>query len=410
MIVEELLQPVTHDSPAGESCRYKAEYDEAVSLGEYLVARAQLEELKRREKLPYEGDNAESDLRYAKDELAAAEVRRKQLEANIKESIGKAASPALVAKESQERCIRLLQSTGKDLEVVQQLSLAALSARGLEGFRWGVELFERMLDAFPEAVHPLPEAGDPQPQAVRAMVVGEMINGDGFLAVLRETILVETPKGRLRFRDAEVAAEAIERDPTPGALNGPAHLLDIVRADAARVRGIDPKLIDNTMLLEHFAALRGQVEAVHAGLKRLIGRFGSDLLGGDRVVKLLRSMSDMLGAQQDELGADAASAAIHAMVRIDANPASAVGGAGASVVAVNGRLASRDDARKRIIEIAAYLESSEPGHPAPLFLRRAARLLRAASYFDIVRDMTPGALEEVERLTGQSASAEPEST
>jgi len=68
---------------------------------------------------------------------------------------------------------------------------------------------------------------------------------------------------------------------------------------------------------------------------------------------------------------------------------------------VGGRLATRDDARRLILEVADYLERSEPGHPAPLFLRRAERLLGAASFFDIVKDMAPDSISEIERITGQ---------
>jgi type VI secretion system protein ImpA len=68
--------------------------------------------------------------------------------------------------------------------------------------------------------------------------------------------------------------------------------------------------------------------------------------------------------------------------------------------ATTGRLASREDACRQILEICAFLEATEPSHPAPLFLRRAERLLRAKDFFEILRDMTPDALDEVSRITG----------
>ena len=92
-------------------------------------------------------------------------------------------------------------------------------------------------------------------------------------------------------------------------------------------------------------------------------------------------------AVNDALGDPSAVVAVQAGIK--------GGGAGGG-----GRLQTREDARRQILEICAFLESLEPSHPAPLFLRRAERLLGARSYFELVRDMTPDALSEVSRITG----------
>jgi type VI secretion system protein ImpA len=111
-------------------------------------------------------------------------------------------------------------------------------------------------------------------------------------------------------------------------------------------------------------------------------------------------MARQLGEIADQSAASAASAAVNdalgdqsAVVAVQANVKG--GGAGGG-----GRLQTREDARRQILEICAFLESLEPSHPAPLFLRRAERLLGARSYFELVRDMTPDALSEVSRITG----------
>jgi type VI secretion system protein ImpA len=46
------------------------------------------------------------------------------------------------------------------------------------------------------------------------------------------------------------------------------------------------------------------------------------------------------------------------------------------------------------------LEQTEPGHPAPLFLKRAERLLGLKDFFAIISDMAPDALSEMEKITG----------
>jgi type VI secretion system protein ImpA len=50
-----------------------------------------------------------------------------------------------------------------------------------------------------------------------------------------------------------------------------------------------------------------------------------------------------------------------------------------------------------------YLEQAEPSHPAPLLIRRAQRLMRM-NFYDIVRDMAPAALPQVDVLAGHAQS------
>jgi hypothetical protein len=66
-----------------------------------------------------------------------------------------------------------------------------------------------------------------------------------------------------------------------------------------------------------------------------------------------------------------------------------------------GMLRTREDARLAILAIAAFLEQTEPAHPSSLFLHRAAKLLQARSFFDIVQELLPGSpVETISTLTG----------
>jgi type VI secretion system protein ImpA len=64
-----------------------------------------------------------------------------------------------------------------------------------------------------------------------------------------------------------------------------------------------------------------------------------------------------------------------------------------------GKLASRADAKKMLEQVCAYLEQAEPAHPAPLLIRRAMRLLDM-SFMEIMRELTPDAVGEIEKLGG----------
>jgi type VI secretion system protein ImpA len=67
--------------------------------------------------------------------------------------------------------------------------------------------------------------------------------------------------------------------------------------------------------------------------------------------------------------------------------------------AVAGEIRSRDDAVKVLELVCNYLERHEPSNPAPLFIRRAQRLIKK-NFLEIVRDLMPDSLSQLEKLAG----------
>ena len=64
-----------------------------------------------------------------------------------------------------------------------------------------------------------------------------------------------------------------------------------------------------------------------------------------------------------------------------------------------GEIASRDDVVRAIDRICDYYSRYEPSSPVPLLLQRARRLA-TGSFVDIVRDLAPDALGEIEKVCG----------
>jgi type VI secretion system protein ImpA len=67
--------------------------------------------------------------------------------------------------------------------------------------------------------------------------------------------------------------------------------------------------------------------------------------------------------------------------------------------AMTGEIRSRDDAVQMLELVCNYLERHEPSNPAPLFIRRAQRLIKK-SFLEIVRDLMPDSLSQLEKLAG----------
>jgi type VI secretion system protein ImpA len=64
-----------------------------------------------------------------------------------------------------------------------------------------------------------------------------------------------------------------------------------------------------------------------------------------------------------------------------------------------GEIASRDDVVRTIDRICDYYSRYEPSSPVPLLLLRARRLA-TGTFVDIVRDLAPDALKDIEKVCG----------
>jgi type VI secretion system protein ImpA len=49
--------------------------------------------------------------------------------------------------------------------------------------------------------------------------------------------------------------------------------------------------------------------------------------------------------------------------------------------------------------VCKFIEQSEPSNPAPLFIRRAQRLL-SRSFLEIIQDLAPDSLGQIQKLAG----------
>ncbi len=65
---------------------------------------------------------------------------------------------------------------------------------------------------------------------------------------------------------------------------------------------------------------------------------------------------------------------------------------------------NREEVLTRLLHIATFLEEAEPTNPASLLVRRAVKLMRM-SFIDVVRELSPESVGQVEIITGHSAGA-----
>jgi type VI secretion system protein ImpA len=67
----------------------------------------------------------------------------------------------------------------------------------------------------------------------------------------------------------------------------------------------------------------------------------------------------------------------------------------------SGVIRNRDDVIMLLDKICSYYERNEPSSPLPLLLQRCRRLA-ASSFLDIMKDLAPAALQQVEVIAGKT--------
>ncbi len=69
---------------------------------------------------------------------------------------------------------------------------------------------------------------------------------------------------------------------------------------------------------------------------------------------------------------------------------------------LSGQIRSNQDIHKALDMIIQYYEQHEPSSPVPLLLKRAKRLV-GRTFVDIIRDISPDAMTQVQMVSGEEA-------
>ncbi len=106
-------------------------------------------------------------------------------------------------------------------------------------------------------------------------------------------------------------------------------------------------------------------------------------VGFSAIVDLLKQLSDVLSAQLARRGFDAP------QVAEGERP----------VQTVTGEINSREDVMRALEKSCEFFSRNEPSSPVPILLKRAQKLI-SMDFLDIVRDLAPGGVQEVEKIRG----------
>ena len=322
------------------------------------------------------------DCEYDNDFLALSQAVVGKLE----QQFGDTVIPAVAPDWRQvDTLAQSLLGRTKDLRVVAWLTLANTQLSGLKAFAGGLKLMVTLCERYWDEVHPRIEVdGDADPylriNAISAFTGGSEFSGeDQLLQALRGALLTKAPVV-LTYRALELSFNK-----APEAAFTLAQVETIIK-DAVAAGNTDIALVQDAW--QSYQSLCKLVdERVTTGDAPDMERLGTVLKpvaqGIERILSSARPTDSETATEE----------------MIDAG----TGGVGRA--GISGQVNTREDARRALDRVCEYLERHEPSNPASLFARRAQRMLDM-NFLDIMRELSPDSINQLQTLTGAKAQVE----
>lgn len=342
------------------------------------------------------GENLEYNADYVAMEMAAVGKPEQQF--------GSTVIPAEEPnwREVREKAQELL-TRSKDVRIAVYLTRAAVRTDGLSGLADGLQLLAGFIEQYWDTVHPLLDPDDDNDPTSRVKPVEDLGDTQATLKGIREAELVRSrAMGKFAYRDVQIASG--EMPPPAGTSPVEQSSIDGAFADC-----------DATELRETGLTLRRaltQAKAIGSGFADKVGSGSGPQL--ESLLELLTAMSKLVnqkmaarGLTLDEPSAAGETPAEEPSAASDGDAAAAAqaasagsnGRKAAAPVALTGDISSREDVIRALDKICDYYKRYEPSSPVPLFLIRAKRLA-SKSFLEILRDLTPDAVNQALAIGG----------
>ena len=264
-----------------------------------------------------------------------------------------------------------LATRTRDLRVAVWLARSGARVEGFAAALQGLQLLHGLIERHWEEVHPELDASDANDPTARLSALSPLTHDAG-LADLRAAGLAPV-RGSITVRDLELAFG--NAAPRPGE--------SVPTRDGAR-------------------------PAVAAALAQFAGLAEGMAQGAELALAIEKSLDARLGAAHSPdlaplrkllAGVAAAGRAVQGEAEPNANTEEGAHVASAAAVKPAGAIESREDAIRMLQRVCEWIERNEPSNPAPLLIQRAQRLMKK-NFLEIIRDLMPEGLVQIEKLAG----------
>ncbi|MGH8550949.1 MAG: type VI secretion system protein TssA [Methylococcales bacterium] len=270
----------------------------------------------------------------------------------------------------------------RDLRIVKILSEASLHLDGLPGFHDCLRLFSGLLEQFWDPVHPRLDPEDDNDPTLRINVLNGLCDFDRMIRPLNKVPIVESRGiGSFGIRDIQIASGRIPRSEGSG-------VASLAEIDAAF------KDCDLEGLKSTFAAGKGCQEELQKIEQAFTSRLGAqdspDFSALESVLKEIKQvLSQRISARTGE---DAGSDGDQS----ESGPGSQ---ATAATPRSTGAIQGPQDVIRVLDQLCDYYRKHEPSSPIPILLRRARNLV-SKDFMEIMKDLAPGGVSQVETFRG----------
>lgn len=278
----------------------------------------------------------------------------------------------------------------KHLRLANGLLIALTYEHGVHGLALGLKLIRRLLGEQWVHVHPMLDAEDDNDHTERANTINDLAKLDGFLRVLWQVPLVETKKiGRVTWRDCLIADGRMHA--VGGVQPMQKALIEACFTDTKLER-----LEECSVQLQEAMGELAQIEALFKeNLPRKDPQKASEKLPKLNLEPLTDALMRMSRPFVNEIKARVALAGPAHVESTDLT----VSATGAVRPMQSGTITSRQDVIGVLDSICEFYRTNEPSSPVPILLQRAKRLVNAG-FADIIRDLTPQAMEQLQVFVG----------
>jgi type VI secretion system protein ImpA len=303
----------------------------------------------------------------------------------------------------QQQASALLGRT-KDLRVAVLLAKSLLRTSGLKGFRDGVHLVKELVTRYWEPIHPQLDPEFDFSPIMRGNILRDLCDRASVLNPIRTTPLVSLAGlGSFSLRDIGLATG--ELAPTNGV--APPEMSNVDAAfghcpveqleETAAAVG---DTLSSVFTIESFMAEKvGAVQTI--SLEELAGvlRQILQILQARLAERTVQSPAETGLNGGNGAHMEATGSSFEPMTgAVQAGP-----GAGGQKPMRIGEISSRNEVIRALDAVCGYYERHEPSSPVPILLRRAQRLV-SMNFVDIMRNLAPSAMSDIEKITGPEDS------
>jgi type VI secretion system protein ImpA len=292
-----------------------------------------------------------------------------------------------------------LLGRSRDLRVAVTLTKAWLNLQGVPGLARGLWLLRNMLSEHWTSVHPQLGAEGDHDGVMRANALRSLCDARSVISALRSAPLVKAAGlGEFSLRDFEKVQSGTQ-------------------SGAAAVDAGPMEAAWTACPLEQLEATHQAVHAARADLGALEAAFaerGAATLRLSELAVPLDFMHSLLtprlnsrraAATEAQRLASAADSGSQASLANQVNHAAPPVRSNADTFSADGAPLSRAEIARQLDRMCAYYAEHEPSSPVPLLLRRAKRLT-TMQFVDIVRELAPGGMGEIDTLRGPNTTEE----